>query len=391
MFAKKLTVLALFLTLSSSLTMVSFAQDQSIQRPDPSKYEWVPVVDGFDLPLYITSAHDGSNRLFIMEQGGLIWIYKDGNVSLDPFLDISALLTRDVFSGGYTERGLLGLAFHSDFENNGLFFINYINSEGNTAIARYKVKDGDPDHADPDSAKIILTVQQPFENHNGGQLAFGPDGYLYIGLGDGGSLFDPLRNGQNMTILLAKILRIDINTDTYKIPPDNPFASSDKIPEAWAVGLRNPWRFSFDRETNDLYIADVGEATWEELDYQPANSKGGENYGWSLYEGYARLNQDPLNVNVTKPIFVYKHDIGCSITGGYVYRGQEIPELNGVYFFGDYCYGHTWTTYRNDGGDWITLKFLDTGRQISSFGEDEAGELYMVDYKGVVLKLQRKP
>ena len=251
--------------------------------PDADDYIWTEIVGGFDNPLGVTNA--GDERLFGIEQLGRIWVIVDGEELFEPFLDISEMISPDVFSGGYSERGLLGLVFHPDYANNGIFFINYTDLDGNTVIARYSVSADDPNLADPDSATMILQVEQPFANHNGGQLAFGPDGYLYIGLGDGGSQGDPFGNAQNTATLLGKILRIDINAPTYEIPADNPFVDVESAaPEIWAMGLRNPWRFSFDRETGDLYIADVGEDQFEEVNIQPVDSAGGENYGWMLKE-----------------------------------------------------------------------------------------------------------
>jgi glucose/arabinose dehydrogenase len=368
--------------------MVSKAQAQDI--PDPAKYQWVEVASDFDSPIYLT--HAGDTRLFVAEQGGLIWIIENGEVLPDPFLDISLLLSDDVFSGSYTERGLLGLAFHPNYAENGLFFLSYTDVNGDSVIARYHVSTDDPNLADPDSAAVILTVDQPFADHNGGYIGFGPDGYLYIGFGDGGSLEDPSKNGQKTDTLLSKILRIDINADTYTVPDDNPFVgNADYLPEIWAIGVRNPWRMSFDRASGDLYIGDVGQWDWEEVNFQPAASKGGENYGWSAFQGAHPFIDQPTSSEVTMPIFEYPHAEGCAITGGYVYRGDALPELQGVYFFGDYCTGRIWTMIHSDAGVWLTSLFMDSDQVITSFGEDMQGELYTLDYKGKVHRLEAVP
>jgi len=253
---------------------------------------------------------------------------------------------------------------------------------GDTAVVRYSVS-ADPNRADPASAKVILQVNQPFANHNGGHLVFGPDGYLYIGLGDGGSGGDPQGNGQNLNALLGKMLRIDIDHgDPYAIPLDNPFVGrSDARPEIWAYGLRNPWRYSFDRATGDLYIADVGQNAYEEVDFQPVDSQGGENYGWNKYEGFHQYGGGPTD-GLTMPVAEYAHAIGgCSVTGGYVYRGPSLPALSGVYLYGDYCSGQVWALYRA-ASDWENVALLNASVLISSFGEDEAGELYLLDHGG---------
>ena len=335
-----------------------------------------PVVSGLSSPVGVTNAGDGSGRLFIVLQRGEIVIFDGVQVFSPPFLDITSLVS----SGG--ERGLLGLAFHPDYVHNGLLYVNYTNAAGNTVIARYSVS-GDPNLADPGSAKILLTVAQPFTNHNGGQLQFGPDGYLYIGLGDGGSGGDPGNRAQDLGLLLGKILRLDVdNGDPYSIPSDNPFVGDATArDEIWAWGLRNPWRFSFDRSTGDLFIGDVGQSSWEEVDFQPAASAGGENYGWRLMEGNSCYNP-ATNCNdgtLTLPILLYDHSLGCSITGGYRYRGSKNPHLFGVYLYGDYCSGRIWGAQEDSLGGWNTTVLLDTDFSISTFGEDESGEIYFAD------------
>lgn len=357
--------------------------------PDPSRYAWVDVATGFDNPLFVTHAGDGSGRIFGVEQTGKVWIINpDGTTPFEPFLDISDLLSADVFRGAYTERGLLSIAFHPNYKDNGIFFVHHTDELGDSVIARYQVS-ADPNLADPDSAVTLLTVDQPFVDHNGGSLAFGPDGYLYIGFGDGGNANEPNARSQDPSILLGKILRVDIDAETYTIPPDNPFVDNpDYRPEIWALGARNPWRFSFDRATGDFYLGDVGQFTTEEIDYVPAGYSLGLNFGWSAFEGTKRYlpNVDPLGY-VTMPIYEYPHEDGCSVTGGYVYRGAALPELQGYYFYGDYCSGRVWVLYRNSRNQWQQALFTETQRVITSFGEDEAGELYLVDYKGAILKL----
>ncbi len=350
---------------------------ESPAPPDPSAYALRKIVSGLDEPVDLKHAGDGSGRLFVVEQSGRIRILRDGALLLEPFLDLRALIT-----DRGNEQGLLGLAFHPDYAANGQFFVNYTDVNGDTMVARYSVS-ADPDRADPASAKVILQVAQPFANHNGGDLVFGPDGYLYIGLGDGGSGGDPQGNGQNLNALLGKMLRIDVDGgDPYAIPPDNPFVGrTDARPEIWAYGLRNPWRYAFDRATGDLYIGDVGQNAYEEIDFQPASSRGGENYGWNFMEGTHPF-EGRAPEGLTSPITDYaQSEGGCSVTGGYVYRGPSLPELNGVYLFGDYCSGNIWALYRAVSG-WERIKVLDAFFTISSFGEDEAGELYLLDHGG---------
>jgi glucose/arabinose dehydrogenase len=307
------------------------------------------------------------------------------------FLDVSDLVSREARGNSYTERGLLGLAFHPDYAENGLFFIDYTDQNGNTVVARYHVSADDPNQADPSSAVQLLYVQQPYANHNGGDMAFGPDGYLYIALGDGGSGGDPQGNGQNLRTLLGKILRLDVNVgDGYVIPETNPFVGNDAArPEIWAWGLRNVWRYSFDRATGDLYMADVGQDQWEEIDFQPAASAGGENYGWNAYEATHIYSGQAPAADVVMPVLEYEHTNGwCSVTGGYVYRGEQMPGLQGYYLYGDWCTGTIWAARQDNAGHWTAVISLESGRQISSFGEDEAGELYLVDYGGTVLRFE---
>lgn len=354
--------------------------------PSATSVQLTPVVDGFTRLLFVTHAGDASERLFAVEQGGKIWVIADGAKLEQPFLDVSALISQSALSANYTEQGLLGLAFHPDYENNGLFFINYTDTGGGTVVARYNVSLSNPNIADASSGQVLFQIAQPFTNHNGGHMAFGPNGYLYISLGDGGSANDPLGSGQNKSTLLGSILRIDVNGDLpYAIPEDNPFVGEDNsADEIWAYGLRNVWRFSFDRATGDMYIADVGQNEYEEVNFQPADSIGGENYGWNIWEATHPFARGTVENHIL-PFAEYNHALGCSVTGGYVYRGEAIPDLDAVYLFGDYCSGRVWASYRDSNMQWNTAEFLQTGFQISSFGEDEAGELYIVNYGGGIL------
>lgn len=367
---------------------VAAGQDVAVPSapPDGTAYELVEVASGFVRPVFLTHAGDGSGRSFIVEQNGRIFVMQDGNVLGTPFLDASSLVSRDA-----NERGLLGLAFHPKYAENGFFYINYTDRAGNTVVARYTVSADDPNVADPESAQTILGVNQPYANHNGGDIAFGPDGYLYIGMGDGGSAGDPQGHAQNPSSLLGKMLRIDVDGgEPYAIPEDNPFVTdSSYVPEIWALGVRNPWRFSFDALTGDLYIADVGQNQWEEVNFQPAGL-GGINYGWNIMEGMHRYSGEPVPEGLTPPFAEYSHAEGCSITGGYVYRGEELPDLQGFYFFADYCSGVIWSSYRDAAGTWQTNPFMESGLTVSSFGVDEAGELYVINHTGTVTKLAGK-
>ena len=362
--------------------------------PDSAGVQLVQVASGFDRPLFLTHAGDGSGRIFIVTQSGKIWIMGDSTGTYTGertvFLDVSDLISPEVFNGGYTERGLLGLAFAPDYATSGVFYVDYTDLHGNTVLASYHVSADNPDAADPNSATIILTQQQPYANHNGGDIAFGPDGYLYVAFGDGGSAGDPQGNGQNLSTWLGSILRIDVSADGYTVPADNPFVNtSGAQPEIWAYGLRNPWRFSFDAVTGDLYIGDVGQAAWEEVDFQPAGDPGGENYGWNAYEGFHPYSGAPAPANMTLPIAEYSHfdGSGIAVTGGYVYRGAALPQLDGVYFYGDYGTGNIWYAYRDTTGTWQSDYFMrGTGTVIGSFGQDEANELYIADVGSGAIK-----
>jgi len=347
--------------------------------PNPSAYHWTPIITGMALPDDIQFPDDGTGRMFVIEQGGRIWVIENGQMLDPPFLDI---INRVDSQGG--EQGLLGLAFHPDFKHNPYFYVNYTDINGNTVIACFTANG---DTADPASEKDLLHVQQPFPNHNGGEMVFGPDGYLYMGLGDGGSQGDPNGNGQNTNVLLGKILRIDVDHgDPYAIPADNPFAKGGGKPEIWAYGLRNPWRFSFDRGTKNLYIADVGQDTWEEVDVVPANAPG-LNFGWNYYEGmHPYAGQPPAGANFTFPVTEYSHaEGGCAIIGGYV-CGGPMKEWQGVYFYGDDCSGKIWGLINSKNG-WQSQVLFETGFNISTFGQDASGEIYIADRNGGIYRL----
>ncbi|MDP8903700.1 MAG: PQQ-dependent sugar dehydrogenase [Chloroflexota bacterium] len=347
-----------------------------------------PFADGLDALTFITHAGDGSGRLYALEQAGRIRIIGgDGTVHEAPFLDISDR----VRAGG--ELGLLGLAFHPRYAENGRLFVNYTDTAGDTVVSEFAR--ATETAAEPASERVILAFDQPFTNHNGGWVAFGPDGMLYISTGDGGGAGDPLGAGQDTTTLLAKMLRIDVDsaTDTrYAIPADNPFTGQDGVrPEIWAFGLRNPWRASFDRQTGDLFIGDVGQRTWEEISVAPAGT-GGQNYGWNVMEGPECFRSAECDTSgLTPPVAWYptRADGGCAITGGYVYRGQALPGFGGTYFFADYCSGILWSldaAAALAGGQTEPRELMATDLSISSFGEDEQGELYAVDHGGRIVR-----
>ncbi|MBI2764769.1 MAG: PQQ-dependent sugar dehydrogenase [Chloroflexi bacterium] len=347
---------------------------------------------GFKRPTFVTNAGDGSGRIFVVEKSGTIRLIQDGKAASTPFLDISDR----VLSTG-SEQGLLGLAFHPKFKDNGRFFVTYTARDAANTLAEYRVSAADPSRADPSTARILLAIPDKYPNHNGGMIAFGPGGYLYYGTGDGGGGGDPDGNGQDLNALLGKLLRLDVDSSQspYGIPASNPLAArAGARPEVWAYGLRNPWRFSFDRQTNDLWVADVGQDLYEEIDFQPAASKGGENYGWNIVEG-AHCYEPSSGCDqggLVLPVLEYGHDAGeCSVTGGYVYRGAAYPQLAGVYYFTDYCQGDLRALYR----DGATLKSIVVGKTagfISSFGEDEAGEIYLAgDQDGTIYHLKPAP
>jgi glucose/arabinose dehydrogenase len=368
-----------------------------------------PVIGGFSQPVHLTHAGDGSGRFFVVEQAGRIRVVQNGVIQTTPLLEI----TGRVKSGG--EEGLLSVAFPPGFVGKKYFYVYYTNLNGDNQVSRFHLNPAG-DLADPAREELIIYFNHPTNtNHNGGQLAFGPDGYLYIGTGDGGGGGDPNGNAQNPASLLGKVLRIAVEPPPpggasgplklflplafksalnlgYRIPPDNPFANNPVFrPEIWALGLRNPWRFSFDRLTGDLYIADVGQDTWEEVNFQPVIGGGGRNYGWNAMEGNHCYNSLSCNqTGFTLPVAEYPHtlvmhdDNGCSVTGGFVYRGPGNPGLQGIYLFGDFCSGRLWGL-RQNGPLWQQQELLVTPHNISTFGEDEAGNLYYADMTGGVI------
>lgn len=350
-----------------------------------------PFASGLPALTFLTHAGDATGVLYAVGQEGIITaLSASGEVQSGPFLDIS----RRISAGG--ERGLLGLAFHPDYASNGRLFVNYTNRDGHTVVsefARASAAGSTPVQADRDSERVILLIEQPFANHNGGMIAFGPDRYLYIGMGDGGLGGDPLGNGQNRTALLGKMLRIDVDGDEpYAIPVNNPFLDHPGAArEIWALGLRNPWRFSFDRETGDLFIGDVGQNSQEEIDAEPAG-QGGRNYGWNVMEGDRCFRSAGCDqTGLTLPVAINDRRRGeCAIIGGYVYRGSQFPELHGTYVYSDACTGGLWvldaqTAIEQGSADAFEVGFAGPGA--SSFGEDEAGELYLVDLSGGIYRV----
>jgi glucose/arabinose dehydrogenase len=361
----------------------------STPPPPPFSFSLQPIVSGLSSPLGLEQPNDGSGRLFVVQQGGTIRIIQNGAVQPQPFLDISSKIA----TGG--EMGLLGMSFHPGFQLNRKFYVNYVRSVSGqiqSVIAEYLASAGNANFSDPATERILLTVNQVgnFNNHKAGQLAFGPDGLLYFGLGDGGSGGDPFGNGQNKSTLLGKMMRINVDTTSpglqYGIPPDNPFVSGGGLPEIWAYGFRNPWRFSFDRTTGRLFVADVGQDMFEEIDLV---QKGG-NFGWNTMEGLhcfspsSGCNQSGLIL----PIIEYNHSEGNAVIGGFVYHGSIIPALQGIYLFADFGTGKIWELQETSPNNWTRTLLTTTGFNISSFGQDQAGELYVIDLAGRVLRIQ---
>ena len=415
----KSTFKLMLLAASGILLFTLALPEQNVRGRTSMQTAWpqislIQVASGLTAPVYVTHAGDNSGRIFIVEQTGVIRIVHNGNLLTKPLLDIS---DRVRFNG---EEGLLSIAFPPNYSQKGYFYVYYTRKgETNNQVSRFHLS-SDPNVADPNSEQPILLLNHPtYTNHNGGLLVFGPDGYLYIGTGDGGGGGDPSRNAQNPASLLGKLLRIDSeyawgqtpagsnqfflpillnknqtsSSPSYKIPADNPFVGqSGARPEIWALGLRNPWRYAFDRQTHDLYIADVGQNTWEEIDFQPAGSQGGENYGWNILEGQHCYNTSSCTepANYSPPIWEYNHgpndSTGCSITGGYVYRGTDYPAMQGIYFYGDYCSRTVWGL-QNNAGAWENHTCLNTPAGITSFGEDQSGELYLTSSNGVVYQV----
>jgi hypothetical protein len=337
------------------------------------------VAGSLGRPVDVAHAGDGSGRLFIALQTGVILVH-DGRDLLDtPFLDISRRIT---CCGG---RGILGMTFHPRYRRNGIFFVAFTNRKGDAVVARYSVS-ADPNVADPATEEVLLVVPQPYPGHNNGDIAFGPDGFLYVATGDGGAEGDPDDRAQNLGSLLGKILRIDVDrASPYAVPDDNPFRETPGAQgEIWAYGLRYPWRFSFDRETGDLFIGDVGEHEREEIDFQPAESPGGENYGWRRMEG-TRCFEPPTDCDdgtFSAPIVEYEHDVGCSVIGGFRYRGPPVATLSRFYLYGDFCSGRIWGARPDSGGQWRSTLLARSDLSIVSFGEDESGNVYAVHLAG---------
>ena len=367
------------------LTLIVSNTSALVSDRPPLAFALELVAEGLEQPVQIIDPGDGSGRLVAVEQTGRLRVVKDGRVNPAPFMDLSELVSC------CGERGLLGAAFHPDYAANGLLFVNYTDANGDSVVARYRVSQNSPDRIDETTAQTVLSVEQPAGNHNGGMLLFGPlDGYLYVGLGDGGG--GNSQNGQDLGTLLGKILRIDVNATengtAYAIPPDNPFVGEPGArPEIWAFGLRNPWRFSIDRATGDLWIGDVGSAIYEEVNLLPTSSRGGANFGWADMEG-VKCRQDAPCDGLQAPVSGFARDEGCVVTGGYVYRGSAIPDLSGVYLFADYCSGKIWGLAPDADGAWSRRGPVETGLRISSFGEDLGGELYVVDLIGAIYSLQ---
>jgi glucose/arabinose dehydrogenase len=445
-----LALIAILLTAGSVMTVVAQDEETEGYTPPVSSYEGVTVAhsggdlpgevdvqlvkvaDGLFDPVNVASANDGSGRIFIVERFGYIRVMEeDGTVLEEPFLDISEVVITQI----HTEQGLLGLAFHPDYANNGLFYVTYAEarSNGDIFLVEYQVSDDDPNVADPDSARALLATEQPYNNHNGGTIKFGPDGYLYMSTGDGGMAGDPYGNAQNINNPLGKILRIDVNPtedSRYSIPDDNPFVEeagnvtsrdwyensivqfpeSNQIaqtgsyrpgaaPEIYYYGLRNPWQFDFDPETGDMYLTDVGQVAWEEINFIPAGSPPGLNFGWDFLEGghcyppegsigqaeefsnaapYGTLSG--CSVVGVPPVAEFSHELGCSITGIGVYRGAEFESLDGIYFAADYCSGRFWGLARDDADAWQFEELVHANLQFTSSGRDEDGNLYVTAF-----------
>ena len=365
-------------------------QIHGLDAPIPNIGDFISltsIANGFTFPLAIKNAGDGTGWLYIVEQGGRILIYDGTQVLPTPFLDISALVT----SGG--EQGLLDITFHPDYTNNGLFYVHFNDLNGDTVIARYS-RGVDPAQADPLSGFLIFITDQTLANHNGGQMDFGPDGYLYLALGDGGVPGNTEFNtAQDLDSFLGKILRFDVDGGSpYAIPPDNPFVNTPgAFPEIWAYGLRNPFRFSFDRQTGDLFISDVGNDTLEEVNFQPAGDPGGHNYGWPIMEAtLCTVSPGCNDGSLTLPILAYDHNSGdCSVIGGYRHRGNNFPQLNGIYFYGDLCSGKIRGATQDINGNWQSQVLLDTQNTITSLGEDEDGNIYLLDFTGVLFRIDQ--
>ena len=373
-----------FFTLTA-LAACTDSDPMTVPIPSSDGIVLTQVASGFSDPVYLTAIPDDP-RLFVVEQRGTVRVIDGGQVLPTPFLDISS----ETSANG--ERGLLSMIFHPDFEANGQVFVNYTDNGGTTVVERYQI-DGAGTTIDPGTAFEIIRIPQPFGNHNGGQLQIGVDGMLYIGMGDGGSGGDPEGNGQDLASLHGALLRLEIDNQVpYAIPSDNPYAQGGGLPEIWASGLRNPWRFSFDRGTRDLYIADVGQNRVEEINVTPFGEPG-VNYGWATMEGTECFEASSCDMDgLTLPVHEYSHEDGCSVTGGYVYRGPSIPGVVGHYFYSDFCAG--WIrSFRYDGQqatDHMEWDLPDVGN-VTSFGEDAAGEIYVLTSGGAVYRIDPAP
>ncbi|MBL7662368.1 PQQ-dependent sugar dehydrogenase [bacterium] len=377
---------SVYLTIFSAL-LWTYSQSETLAQAPALNIKLTEIATGLNAPVYLTHSSDHSTRLYVLEQAGKIKIVENAAILATPFLDIST----EISSGG--ERGLLGLAFHPDYQSNRRFFIYVTNPQGDIEIFEYKASAKNSLVADPASKKSIIQIPHPkYGNHNGGCLKFGPDGYLYFATGDGGGAGDTRGNAQNLSSLLGKMLRIDINAKagTYQVPHDNPFtddlsAKKGIKPEIWAYGLRNPWRFSFDRKTGVLYAGDVGQNRVEEIDI----IERGANYGWNIMEGMFCFKPEKgcLREKLKMPIQQYARKSGTSIIGGYIYRGKKIPELTGKYLFGDFTGGMIWTLTPNANDQWSRADLIAAPGMISSFGEDQAGELYVLGYQGNVYRI----
>ena len=354
------------------------------ELPDPAGYQWSRVAEGLQKPVAL--AHADDDRLFIVEQRGVIWVMQDGVIRSEPYLDI-----RDRVNSSAFEQGLLGLAFDPSFARTGHFYVNYTAAGGDTVISRFSAGLSET-QVDPASESLVLRFDQPFSNHNGGDLHFGPDGFLYIATGDGGSAHDPFDNGQNPNTLLGKILRIKVgDVEPYTVPGDNPFAAGGGRAEVWAYGLRNPWRFSFDSHTGDVYIGDVGQNSWEEIDFLEAGSPGGANFGWNHREGMHSFASQRTE-GLIDPIAEYRNSGDeCSVSGGVVVRDPELPAWRGVYIYGDYCSGVVWGLLRDGTGSWMNSRLFETPFKISEFGVDMAGAVYLADHNGRIYRLVSTP
>ncbi len=380
--APALIVLVALLYLLISLSVTVAMPASKTASPQAIALELVPIATGFTRPVDI--AHAGDERLFSLEQGGIIWVLPKNGIKSE-FLNITSLVSKG------SEQGLLGMVFEPTDPS--IFYVNYTDTSGDTNIARYRVSSGDPNKADLNSRQLVLLVEQPYSNHNGGDLAFGPDGHLYVPLGDGGDGGDPQDRAQNLNELLGKMLRIHVTgVPTYTIPSDNPYAN-DTVPntraEIWAAGLRNPWRFSFDRVTNEIYIADVGQGAREEIDLL-ANNTPAQNFGWDCYEGNLdfELTGCAARTSYVFPIFDYARTDGRAVTGGFVYRGTLYPNMVGHYILADYATGNFWDLVRDGQGQWISKKHGILTNNPSTFGEDADGELYVADLSGVIYRVQ---